>query len=163
MNNINQSKWYRAWEKVLKRLTSSGFHPDLRDSIQRGLQVGLPKIQEAYRVYWSIYDNTDAIAAISPLLIENERVDLNIVWHMIHMPRVKKMNFGSDNEKKLKEIAESVAKQEPCSVSGMTKYDVTFSYKPPCWAFYSEEYRGKAHGHYYIALDTTHALFWEDD
>ena len=43
-------------------------------------------------------------------------------------------------------------------------YDVSFQYKPETQqAWYSEEYRNCGNGHYYLALDESAALFYEDD
>ena len=47
---------------------------------------------------------------------------------------------------------------------GRSSYDVSFSYDPKLQhAWYSEEYKNCGNGHYYLALDETHALFYEDD
>jgi hypothetical protein len=75
------------------------------------------------------------------------------------------MNFGRfTNNEQLKIIKEALKNKKETSASGRTNYDVSFSYNPTVQkAWYSEEFRGCGNGHYYLALDATHALFYEDD
>jgi hypothetical protein len=45
-----------------------------------------------------------------------------------------------------------------------TSYDVHYTYNAKeKKAFYSEEFKDCGNGHYYLAIDNTHALFYEDD
>jgi hypothetical protein len=76
------------------------------------------------------------------------------------------MNFGEEqlNQVKLMEIARALHSKQNISISGRTNYDVSFEYNAEKgMAWYSEEYKNCGNGHYYLALNGTHAIFWEDD
>jgi len=89
----------------------------------------------------------------------------------MHKPaKVKKMHFGRKwlNDNKLAQIELNLKDKNKVTIwsdGRLTNgYDVTFNYQPEDnKAWYSEEYRGCGNGHYYLALDATHALFYEDD
>lgn len=98
--------------------------------------------------------------------------DYNVLIHS----KIKKMTFHkskwnkSITEYTLEQIKEHMEKGEKYTTSGRNGYDVSFEYKPASLsedgkarAWYSEEYRGCGNGHYYLALDDQHALYYEDD
>jgi hypothetical protein len=61
-------------------------------------------------------------------------------------------------------IARDMEEKKECSYRGDNGYDASFSYNPKLnKAWYSEEFRGCGNGHYYVALNSTHCLFVEDD
>lgn len=48
--------------------------------------------------------------------------------------------------------------------NSLYNYDVGFSYNPKQKkAWYSEEFKNCSNGHYYLALNNTHAFFIEND
>jgi hypothetical protein len=91
--------------------------------------------------------------------------------------KVKRMNFrpkakwwiskesaNEENEQKLNYIKECVANKRDCTVTTRNSYDIRFDYvaeKQKAW--YSEEYKGCANGHYYLAIDSEHAIYYEKD
>ena len=87
-------------------------------------------------------------------------------------PKVKTFYFSrhkSENEEKKTIIKKAIQEEKPITIRSRASYDVRFQYKPAdetCdepRGWYSEEYKGCGNGHYYIALNGTHALFMEDD
>jgi hypothetical protein len=178
-------RWMQAWEKVLARLEKSGLWEDIADNIRIALSVGMDKMKQAYHQYWEKYPdvpyeehdrlNAEAIQKIDERLV-GIRDDgslyphTELLWHMYYIPKVKKMRFGRKylNDRKLAEIAEAMKNKQTIRVYAdgrfINGYDVSFEYNPDAnKAWYSEEYRGCGNGHYYLALDETHALFYEDD
>jgi hypothetical protein len=171
------------------RLNTSGLWEDVRKSAEKALAIGYDKVQQAraiesgaYTAYKSAgYDSVDKyevdkIRAIDERFIKQnkrdtgetyEYVDTEILWHMSAKPRIKKMRFDkydAYNDEKLKTIDQAYIERKPCHERGRTSYDVSYEYKPDAKkAWYSEEYRGCGNGHYYLALDTTHAWYYEKD
>ena len=98
---------------------------------------------------------------------DKERYKTEILFHFVEPLTIKKMRFDNDkrmNEFKLNQIKEAIQNKQEIEIYGRTSYDVRFHYKPnENKAFYSEEFRGKGNGHYYIALNEKYALFMEDD
>lgn len=162
-------KWLDSWRKVAIRLEKSGLWADILNDVKIGLNVGLTTIKKARDVY-DVYSNdyeqrrNDAIEVDSRLA---KAKDLSfILWHMSNPAKVKKMYFGKyENESRLQAIKDAFeSPYAKFSCWGKSGYDVHFEYNPEeKKAWYSEEYKGCGNGHYYIALNATHALFMEDD
>ena len=81
---------------------------------------------------------------------------------------VKSINYRSwDKETMVAEFEKAIANKETYSSPRWYKgYDNSVSCK--IWdgimcAWYSEEYKNCGNGHYYLAIDATHAIFCEDD
>ena len=99
------------------------------------------------------------------------------IMEQIENPKIKKMRFHKSpylayqTENVLKQIGDAIDNKVKYS-SGRYRngYDVSFEYKPAseskdgiARAWYSEEYRDCGNGHYYLALNRTHAIYWEKD
>lgn len=180
------ARWRHTWERALKLLEESGLWTDMADNIRTALAVGYEKINKAYDLYWKDYPElsyeernekrTETIKAVDSRLVhktsEGKDVpDTNIIWYM-HIPaKIKTMNFGKFHNKKVREaLAEAIANKKEFShyvdgrITHGQNYDAHVSYSPEAnRAWYAEEYRGCGNGHYYVALNGTHALFVEDD
>lgn len=165
-------QWRKSWVKALGMATVSGLWPELQKDIRLGLEIGYDTIQKAYDAYWvdSTNDTVVRVGAIEPRLIGitlegQSYVDTSILWTMSTPAKIKKMYFGKhSSDYYLRMIEEAMRKEKALSFRTRARYDVSFEYKPDCCkAWYSEEYRGCCNGHYYLALNATHALFYEDD
>jgi hypothetical protein len=167
--------WRKSWEKALKMLEGSGMWEDLQGEIRAGLDIGFDKIKQVYEMY-SIapYDDQAVLKEIQQIdtrLVntnDDGRLYLNtsIVWRMDVPARIKKMYFGKRvSGDYLRQIAEAMQNKQTLHLPRVKAgYDVTFEYNAERnTAWYSEEYRGCGNGHYYLALNETHALFCEDD
>lgn len=168
--------WRASWENVLARLEKSGLWAEYKEQVKTALAVGYDKIKKAYEVYWGdeYKDRREGITArkiqaIDPRLVVmedgNMYADTSVIGYMNTPAKVKKMYFSKyGNELSLKKIAAALAAHEDCSESGRASYDVSFRYQAKDnKAWYSEEYKNCGNGHYYLALDATHAVFYEDD
>jgi hypothetical protein len=180
-----QDKWVRSWTNVLTRLEQSGLWEEVAEDVRTALAVGHDKLEQAYTQYWVNYPdvdyqehdrlNAEAIKKIDERLVGYREdgtpyADTNIIWYMHVVARVKKMHFGKKwlNSKELEDIANALKNKQPIRVGTDGRitggYDVSYNYQPEDnKAWYSEEYRRCGNGHYYLGLDATHALFYEDD
>lgn len=91
-------------------------------------------------------------------------------FSMVDSLKIKKMTFHTGKwnapitQHKLEEIAHAIDTKTEYHTSGRNGYDVSFEYNPETnRAWYSEEYKGCGNGHYYLALNRTHAIFYEND
>ena len=85
------------------------------------------------------------------------------IWEMSEV-KTKSMYFGWQNKLFKEQIQNALDNKEKITKQARVNYDVTFEYEPDKnKAWYSEEYRGCGNGHYYIALNSSMALFCEND
>jgi hypothetical protein len=168
----DEQKWIDGWNKVLAKLQASGLWENVVNEINIALKMGYDRIRKANDFYWTLpYGEYTQFFELYPELVcindENVKyVNTTVLWNYSKMPIVKKMRFQTRNYDKL--ILESIATEMKEKISsshhGRTNYDVSFEYNAEKnRAFYSEEFKGCVNGHYYIALNATHALFVEDD
>lgn len=183
-----EQKWEDAWSKVIARLEVSGLWENVIEDIRKAFEIGYDKMQEAYKEYGDIsYKQDEREGEVKAFLDKypklrttNEKgmdnINISCLWDYYCIPTVKKMRFTptkprryakfetARNEEILNTIQGHMDRKEKYRTSGQASYDVSFEYNPDTnRAWYSEEYRGCGNGHYYIALDATHALFSEDD
>lgn len=175
--------WVKSWQKAINMLEKSGLWPEALADYKRGVAIGYDKIKEAYKASWGHYSDdyqennkkrVEAVKAIDERLVYtlddgNEYFDTSILWYMDGPAKIKKMRFGKSdayqNQYQLDQIKKAIQNKTPYR-SGTIKvnYDVSFSYDPELnKAWYSEEYRGCGNGHYYLALNETHAIYYEKD
>lgn len=121
--------------------------PKIKKMTEEGYQAYLKK--EGQPNYFSLYSLTNNLD-----YIDN---------------KIKKMVFhkGNNRQKTLRiqsKIKEAIEKKVEYKETSQNGYDVSFHYDPKLnKAWYSEEYKDCANGHYYLALNSTHAWFYEDD
>ena len=78
--------------------------------------------------------------------------------------KLKSMYFGAGNKQIKNQIRSALIQQKEYQTAQQAFYDVRFIYDPKVQkAWYSEEYKGCANGHYYLALDHSRAVFCEND
>jgi len=167
-----QQKWRDGWNKVLIKLKRSGLWEHIVEDAEKAFVIGYDKLQDAYTLYWQTPH--DLLVSVfqehyPELIAINEQgkpfVDTSILWTFANFPRVKKMRFSKyDNDARLQRIQQALDAKKEHHESGVYGYDISFEYNPnKNIAFYSEQFRGCGNGHYYLALNATHALFSEDD
>lgn len=171
-------KWRKSWENVEKRLSQSGLWDEILQEVRIALDIGMESIQKAYVIYWLKLDedytendiqNARLIAEIDERLVKRENgvpyANTSIIWYYNKPATIKKMYFQKySNDGYLKVIKDAIEDKRELRLTGRTNYDVSFSYSPEQnKGWYSEEYKNCGNGHYYLALDATHALFYEDD
>jgi len=176
----------KLWEKSLSRgiamLEESGLWIDLRGNMELALSIGYDRLQQCYELSQGNFESdytknceerVKRIKGIDARLVKmgegKEYYITEILWYMVNPLKIKKMNFGKyRNEQCFKEIAEAMINKKEIDLRGDNGYDVSFNYSPSGKdgkerAWYSEEYRGCGNGHYFLALNGTHAMFYEDD
>ena len=161
-----EDQWIKGWKKVLKYLEASGFWHDVQQEIKDGLDVGLAKIRQANKIPWSENVKSE-ISKIDPRLTNSF-----LTSNMSGPPRIKAMRFSKyqfQNDDYKARIVRAIADRKKLSIDSRASYDISFQLNPPdekaafFRAWYSEEFKGCGNGHYYLAVDATHALFIEDD
>ena len=176
---INENeKWFKSWKRAEKILEESGLWKEILKNIEDGLAIGLEKIKKAYDIDFSLPEKKGESyqqkreREINLIKEIDERLEETFIrWHMNYPAKIKKMNFGKDrNEIILEELKEAIKNKKEYRNGNDGKnwngqsYDTSIEYNPKeSKAWYSEEYRGCGNGHYYLALNGTHALFYEDD
>lgn len=168
-------KWQHSINKAINLLEKSGLWVDVLNDLKTANAIGYEKISRAYEISNSDFEGlkydekqkeiNKRIAEIDARLIgEAGHFKTEILWYMARPLKIKKMNFGTFNEIKLKEIAEGLKEKKKFSVCATANYDVSAEYSPDKnSAWYSEEFRNCGNGHYYLMLSDSHAVFWEDD
>lgn len=173
-------KWRKSWEKALTYLSKSGLWTDMADDVRLALDVGYEKLTQAYREDWKDYPGlswqeqyqarANAIAEIDPRLVGTDDagkafIKNSIVWYMSKPAKIKSMYFGKyEHKQKSQALKQAMEAKVAITVYGRSSYDVHCEYNPELnKAWYSEEYKNTGNGHYYLALDGVHALFYEDD
>ena len=166
-------KWESAWKKVKAKLEVSGLWDEVQEEISIALDIGYEKMKLAYDKYWEIQDEEKKIEFLKTTdarLIglndeKKEYTKSSLIWNYAKIPKVKTMYFGKwKNERFRERIKQAMEVKKSTREGTQAGYDVSFEYnaeKNKVW--YSEEYRGCGNGHYYIALNASHALFVEDD
>jgi len=172
------AKWLFQMNNIKSRLEKSGLWQDLLKEVDIAIAVGLDNLKLASDAYWldhkdlnleqSHAKNAELIKSIDPRLIkEDGGANTNIIWYYSHLQKIKKMRFHKNSEvnnERMAEVAELLKNKKKGFVSGRVNYDIHFEYNPEInKAFYNEEFKNCGNGHYYLALDDTHALFYEDD
>lgn len=167
-----QKKWEDGWKKVREKLVASGLWSDIIAEIDLAFKLGYDTMTVAYKEYWDtpLDKRVEVFLAKYPLLVAKndegkDYIRCTVLWNYSKLPKVKKMRFSSyNNDAILQRIQSAMDASTDYSTHGRVAYDVSFSYNASRkTATYSEEYRGCGNGHYYIALDSTHALHVEDD
>jgi hypothetical protein len=176
-----EKRWSKSWEKVLSYLTKSGLWKDVASDVSIALSVGYEKIKQADSQYWEHYPdvdyqeqgrlNAEKIKAIDERLVTYNKdgiphANTSIIWYMSKIAKIKSMYFGKyyNHAEKKATLKKAMETKTSISLWGRASYDVSLEYNAEAnKAWYSEEYKNCGNGHYYLALDDTHALFYEDD
>ncbi len=168
-------KWHKKLATIEKRLNASGLWPELRE-IAHNLQAMTKKefdmlVNADYNLGRKLDDaeRKDILNSMLnkyPFLKKPGTNELNRLYteEWTEEPRTKSMNFGAWHQSSSENIKRALNEKRSVTVRGCNGYDVTFSYDADSnKAWYSEEYKGTGNGHYYLALDGTMALKYEDD
>lgn len=153
--------WYDSWKKVLDSLKKWDINRELALDIEELLKLSLQKVIELSGLYW---DNREEYK--KELAKYNVSRDIGCLWLSERPAKVKKMRFKKRGfqDEYYQKIEHAITYNQECNIIGDNGYDVNFSFYPKNRsAYYSEEFKGCANGHYYMAISPTHALFVEND
>ena len=166
-------KWKKRLKKVIQKLEKSGLWENVLELYKNLYEfVSLEEKKRISREYWAKDNATEFLEQVKvkyPFMVrvsENGKEYLNTdyIWELSEC-RTKSMYFGKyDNTRIKEEIAQRLEKKESCMFSARVSYDVSFEYNAEYKrAWYSEEYKNCGNGHYYLAIDNTTAVYYEDD
>ncbi len=168
-----EEKWRKSWEKVLERLNKSGFYKDYRKDLETVLSIGYEKFMKVKKICSENYltrnekETVEKVRSIDPIFIrvrEDGSEYVHEFYEFYHPAKIKKMYFGKYGKNILDELSKAIENKLEFQAYRTVGYDVSVHYSPEhnrVW--YSEEYRNCGNGHYYLGLDATHAVFYEDD
>lgn len=173
-------EWKQQLDRAIDMLEKSGLWEHVLRDMKIARDIGYDKLKQAYQESWKKHtDNYEEnekirlqkVKEIEPRLIRTndegkEHFNTDILWQFSNTLKIKKMYFGKyQNAHYLEEIKRAMSNQEKYNTGRVeSNYDVSFEYNPEHKrAWYSEEYRGCGNGHYYLALNSTHAIHYEDD
>lgn len=175
----DKDKWEKQTNRIIQMLKTSCLWEDNLKEYELALDIGYDKLMKCKEIqngkYVEGYSENEKeivkrIKEVEPRLVYvseegNECYNTGILWYKIGIPNVKKMRFTTgDNEYYLSQIKQAMKDKKELHLSGRTNYDISFEYKPEGnRAWYSEEFKNCGNGHYYLALNETHAVHYEDD
>lgn len=180
------AQWHKKLANIEKRLIASGLWENIKE-VAHNLQTMTKEEYDTYvqtlydirKLRCNLYVSEEEKKVLFPKLKETKEafvkkypflkcedgsIDYSYIEDWISTLKTKSMYFGDSNELTKKMISEHLKDKTSFSDNGHTSYDVSYQYdadKNRAW--YSEEYRGCGNGHYYLALDSSMALFYEDD
>lgn len=174
------AKWKSRLKRAVSLLEESGLWEKIKEKFKNlyESEITLDEKNQIYRDYFSCrYNDCEAFDKFAekwrekyPFMFyqtEENRWHINTDYIFeLSDCRLKSIYFGKyyHNEEKKNHIAECIKNKISCNEDGTTSYDVTFNYdaeKNAAW--YSEEYKGCGNGHYYLALNHSTAVFYEND
>ena len=176
-------QWHKRLKKAVKCMENSGLWEEIKEVYSNILSSGMTWEDRSAisRLYWKTEiskksteeDREEVYSAFLkkyPFAFGRDSdgqlfINTDYIWEM-SICSLKPMYFGKgDNKYYKEEIAKAIREKRDYRISRLpVKYDVTFEYSASRnKAWYSEEYRNCGNGHYYLALDHSTALFYEDD
>ena len=174
-------KWQKRVRTVIKGLEENDLFPDLLEKYRNLLNMSLEDKKEISRIYWELPFGTmqkktpeDAQKIVDEYFGEyvskypfiftgSGNINTFYFWEMSEAT-LKTMYFGYRNKEEKENIRYALDTRQPYKTRANTSYDVSFSYDPEKKkAVYAEEYKGCGNGHYYLAINSSQALFCEND
>ena len=161
------AEWHSRCKSCEQRLAKSGLFPEYRE-MYHNLQKIPYSEWEQMRSELDYNDSSDKaklwIKKYPFLTADGIHINSNYLSGLA-WAKLKTMYFGKyDNARIKAEIKQALKEKRAYYVSRQVNYDVSFNYTPEKNnATYSEEYRGCGNGHYYLALDESAAVYYEDD
>lgn len=181
------AKWHKRIKRVLKEIDRTGLWKgsEMEKMFRNLLKVSLKDKKDIYRIYCENHHYENGHMVIDdtmmkpymekyPFMFQKTRED-----ELMALPEysyigelsecnLKSMYFGLSNTFRKDMIKDHISARENLSFREFANYDVSFEMRfdkndniPRAW--YSEEYKGCANGHYYLAVSESCAIFCEDD
>lgn len=151
-NGIRE-KQYKTLKKVIEILDKSGLWVELNNGFKKLYSLGF----DVFCQYCTLDYNGRS----------NFEKENNCLISMDSLPQtlkrgIKTIVFESKTRKEI--VSDALNNKRQICETWRKSYDNSFYYYPEKGvAYYNEEYKGCANGHYYLAIDASHAIFAEDD
>ncbi len=161
--------WHKRLSKAVRMLDKSGLYPELKTMYINLLSMSYEDHQ-ALSLAWndelSKRPNSDKqrLQKLYPFaFVSDGAIDTNYINELSDC-QIKTMYFGKWGQALKNMAKESVEKaQKEFFKFDDGSYDCYFSHNPNGSSVYAQEYRGTGNGHYYLVLDGTHCVFYEND
>jgi hypothetical protein len=156
------SRFCKRASDGLKMLTESGLWPDIKEDIERFLELPENKQRElvndiATNCYEGFYKETYQGGKYEWIgchqvfeSFANKKCWKSIAWRK------------SERQEMARKVAECIKNGKDFSWKWTNGYDNSVEVEGNR-AWFSAEYRNCGNGHYYLMFDATHAIFYEDD
>ena len=168
--------WHKRLKKASEALHWSGLWPEVKDVLDNCRNMSWEDHQEMGQIYWLRHTKTaEEMDALwqpylkYPFMFSTDdkghvQPNTEYLWEMSEC-RLKSMYFGRLTKDIKAELQYAIEDRRPWSQNRIrTSYDVSVEYDPGRQkAWYSEEYKDCGNGHYYLMLDHSTALFYEND
>ena len=175
--------WQRRMRRAVKCMNTSGLWTEIKKVFEQILYSGMTL--EDKKALYELYENYDSPAkdfseeekakAFLPYLrkfpfvfYEDNKgclhIDTEYIWELSDC-KLKSMYFGKYANQRIKaELQQAIKNKNDYSAGQTVSYDVSVNYQAKDnKAWYSEEFRNCGNGHYYLALDHSTAVFYEND
>lgn len=164
-------KWHKNINKAITKIQKSGLWYDKLPMFENLLNMTYEDHQSLRECYFSRYSSSDEkedygfLLKQYPFAFNDDGFPKFEYISEVSDCILKSMYFGTWNKRVKEDIAKHIAMQQTYCIHHLpVNYDVSFDYDPKKQkAWYSEEYRGCANGHYYLAIDENTAIFCEND
>lgn len=164
-------KWRKAMKRAVKCMDESGLWTNIKEIFVNLLNSDMTWEEhlQMHKDYWRDFVKDTSICdkyrEKYPFIVNENGIINSDYIDNISFCKLKSMYFGYDNKDLKLKIKQAITERRNYkSPSRRTSYDVSFSYDAQkCKAWYSEEFRDCGNGHYYLALNHSTALYYEDD
>lgn len=152
----------KAMTTAVKYLTSSGLWENLRTSMEYLLTLSDDELKKVYELAVNDYKAYNEYC-------EKNNIQLSVdELYGLSRSAIKSINYHSWERDGIREqFANAISNKTYYHYRWQNGYDNSINCKlgddGVMRAWYSEEYRGRGNGHYYLALDERHAMFCEND
>lgn len=156
-------KLRKTMKTAVKYLSASGLWKSIRTSMEYLLSLNDEELTKIYELSMTSYNDYRKFCEDNDLHITADEL-----WSLANK-RLKTINYHSWEKDEIRErFAKAIAEKTEYRHRWEKGYDNSIECGPrgdegDMCAWYSEEYRGCGNGHYYLALDESHALFCEND
>lgn len=161
-NNAPEINLRKSMTTAVKYLNASGLWENLRTSMEYLLSLSDSELKKVYELAVNDYNAYNEYCEKNNIKLSVDEI------HGLSRRLIKSINYRSWERDDLREqFANAISNKTNYSYRWQNGYDNLIECKlgddGVMRAWYSEQYRGRGNGHYYLALDERHAMFCEND
>lgn len=161
-NNAPEVNLRKSMTTAVKYLNASGLWENLRTSMEYLLSLSDSELKKVYELAVNDYNAYNEYCEKNNIKLSVDEI------HGLSRRLIKSINYRSWERDDLREqFANAISNKTNYSYRWQNGYDNLIECKlgddGVMRAWYSEQYRGRGNGHYYLALDERHAMFCEND
>ena len=161
-NNAPEVNLRKSMTTAVKYLNASGLWENLRTSMEYLLSLSDSELKKVYELAVNDYNAYNEYCEKNNIKLSVDEI------HGLSRRLIKSINYRSWERDDLREqFANAISNKTNYSYRWQNGYDNLIECKlgddGVMRAWYSEQYRGRGNGHYYLALDERNAMFCEND